>query len=159
MYNLYIKCVDSTLVFFNLWVISRPNLPFFLCTYVVSSGDATIWNKVEVQRFLLPYRVHHHQCLNRKIHLIRSQLTQKLNSNIYVRGVNLPHLNDQHVLSEVVPFFEDYPNRCSRGGGRHGRELQPQRLLLRGHHLAFVQLDNRHTKRTVFFLCEWSFTS
>lgn len=43
---------------------------------------------------------------------------------------DLSDLNDQHVLSEVIPLFEDYSNRC--GGGRrwHGRELQPQRLLL-----------------------------
>ena len=49
-------------------------------------------------------------------------------------------LNDQHVLSEVVALFEDDPHRCSRCGRRHGGELQPQRLLLGGHHLAFVQL-------------------
>lgn len=36
-------------------------------TYVLSCGDAAIWNEVKVQRFLLPDRVHHHQSLNRKI--------------------------------------------------------------------------------------------
>ena len=40
-------------------------------TYVVSCGDAAVWNEVQVQRLLLPDGIHHHQCLHRKI---RSQV-------------------------------------------------------------------------------------
>lgn len=131
-------------------------------TYVVSCGDAAVWNEVQVQRFLLPDGVHHHQCLLRKI---RSQVLlyprvnhihrQSKHQLIFVSMVrnngeeeNLPDLNDQHVLSEVVPLFEYYSNRCRWGGRWHGGELQPQWLLLRGHHLAFVQLYEWDTKIT-----------
>lgn len=54
------------------------------------------------------------------------------------------HLNDQHVLSEVIPLFKDNAHRCSRDGRWHGTELQPQWLLLGGHHLAFVKLHERY---------------
>lgn len=65
---------------------------------------------------------------------------------------DLSDLNDQHVLSEVIPLFEDYSNRC--GGGRwwHGRELQPQRLLLWGHYFAFIELHHKEVKQTVLFV-------
>lgn len=59
------------------------------------------------------------------------------------------HLYDQHVLSQVVPFFEDDSNRGDRDGRGHGRELQPQRFLLGSHHFAFVQLKrDTNTVRT-----------
>lgn len=75
------------------------------------------------------------------LHLIKGKKNQKL-----------LNLNDQHVLSEVVPLFEDYSNWCRRGGRRHGTELQPQGLLLRGHHLAFVQLYEGEKKRADSFV-------
>lgn len=49
-------------------------------------------------------------------------------------------LKDQHILSEVVPQFEDDAQGWGGGGGRHGLELQPQRLLLGRHHLAALKL-------------------
>lgn len=69
-------------------------------------------------------------------------------------------LNDQHVLPEVVPLFEDDAHRSGGGGWRHGGKLQPQRFLLAGHHFAIVHLDWSKTFMSVdsffkFCLFDW----
>lgn len=94
-------------------------------------------------------RIYTGSCTNTFINIKTKVVGLLLGKRIdWGREMRIPDLNDQHVLSEVVPLFEDYSNRCGRGGRRHGTELQPQGLLFRGHHLAFVQLDKRDTQRT-----------
>ena len=58
------------------------------------------------------------------------------------------HLQDEHVLPEVIPVFEDDADGVlGQGGGVGPFELQPQRLLLRRHH--FTLLDLKVHKRYV----------
>lgn len=64
--------------------------------------------------------------------------------NLYVW---LPtHLQDEHVLSQVIPVLEDDAHGVfGQRGGVGAFELQPQRLLLGRHHLALLNLCV-HTK-------------
>ena len=59
--------------------------------------------------------------------------------------VKLSHLQDEHVLSEVVSVLEDDPDGVTgQGGGVGPLELQPQRLLLGRHHFALLNLNTGH---------------
>lgn len=114
-------------------------------TDVVACGYAAVRNEVKIQGFLLPDGVHHHQ---------RLQGGKEGSAELQHEVIDvwwISDLNDEHVLPEVVPLFEDYSHRGRRGWRRHGGELQPQRLLFRSHHFAFLQLDEKKTERLNLF--------
>ena len=59
--------------------------------------------------------------------------------------VQLSHLQDEHVLPEVVPVLEDDTDGVTaQGGGVGPLELQPQRLLLGRHDFALLDLNTGH---------------
>lgn len=54
----------------------------------------------------------------------------------------LTHLQDEHVLSEVISVFEDDADGVfGQSGGVGPLKLQPQRLLLGCHHFALFDLN------------------
>lgn len=58
------------------------------------------------------------------------------------RGPEAAHLQNEHVLSEVIPVFEDDADGVfGQSGGVGPFELQPQRLLLRRHHFTLLDLN------------------
>lgn len=63
-------------------------------------------------------------------------------ANVCVKGRAAAHLQNEHILSEVIAVFEDDADGVfGQSGGVGPFKLQPQRLLLRCHHFTLLDLN------------------
>lgn len=116
-------------------------------TYSVAGGDAAVWQQAQIQRLRLPDGLHDQQDLTDVWTTERER--ESLDERLEVLAAAVlaaleTHLQDEHVLPEVVSVFENDADRVlGQSGGVGPFELKPQRLLLGRHHFTLLDLQNK----------------